>query len=75
VTAPTLLIVGELDPVVVDLNEQARVQMPGPTELVVIPGAGHLFEEPGALDQVARLAAEWFGRHLGSVEPADEGGG
>lgn len=74
VTAPTLLIVGELDPVVVELNAQARAQMSGPTEMVVIPGAGHLFEEPGALDQVARLAAEWFGRHLGSIEPADERG-
>ena len=66
VTAPTLLIVGELDPVVIVLNEQARAQMRCPTELVIIPGAGHLFEEPGALDHVARVAAEWFNRHFGT---------
>jgi putative phosphoribosyl transferase len=74
VTAPTLLIVGELDLVVIELNQQARAQMRVPTELVIIPSAGHLFEEPGALDQVARLAAEWFNRHFGPDEPkADPG--
>ena len=54
--------VGELDPAVIEQNAWARAQMHCPTELVTIPGAGHLFEEPGTLDQVARLAAEWFGR-------------
>jgi putative phosphoribosyl transferase len=69
VTAPTLLVVGELDRAVIELNQEARRQMRCPTELVVVPGAGHLFEEPGALDRVARLAGEWFGRHFVSEEP------
>jgi putative phosphoribosyl transferase len=64
VQAPTLLIVGGADPTVLELNRQAQARMRAPTELVVIPGATHLFEEPGALDQVARLAASWFKRHL-----------
>jgi putative phosphoribosyl transferase len=68
VTAPTLLIVGERDPVVIELNEQARGQMSGPTEVVIVPGASHLFEEPGALDEVARLAVDWFDRHFGAQD-------
>jgi predicted phosphoribosyltransferase/predicted alpha/beta-hydrolase family hydrolase len=64
VTAPTLLIVGGADPVVLDLNRQAKDLMPGDVEIAVVPGAGHLFEEPGALDQVADLAGDWFRRHL-----------
>jgi dienelactone hydrolase len=64
VRAPTLLIVGGADTAVIPLNEQARQQMRAPTELVFIPGATHLFEEPGALSEVARLAGEWFVRHL-----------
>ena len=64
VSAPTLLIVGELDPAVIELNEEAVRQMRSPVELVIVPGAGHLFEEPGSLDHVARLAGEWFGRHF-----------
>jgi putative phosphoribosyl transferase len=64
VTAPTLLLVGELDREVLELNRQAQAMLGGPSELKVIPGAGHLFEEPGTLEVVARLAAEWFGRHL-----------
>lgn len=64
VTAPTLLIVGGADPVVLDLNRQAQTRMRCPTRLVVVPGATHLFEEPGTLDEVARLAATWFGVHL-----------
>ncbi|GAB3258230.1 phosphoribosyltransferase family protein [Nocardioides dilutus] len=64
VTAPTLLIVGGADPVVLDLNRQAQTRMRCLTRLVVVPGATHLFEEPGTLDEVARLAATWFGAHL-----------
>jgi dienelactone hydrolase len=65
VTAPTLLIVGGLDDVVIDLNRQAYEQLRCEKELVIIPGATHLFEEPGTLEEAARLAAEWFGRWLG----------
>lgn len=68
VACPTLLIVGGLDDVVIGLNEQARARMSCPTQLVIVPGATHLFEEPGTLEQVARLAAEWFARHLAGVE-------
>jgi putative phosphoribosyl transferase len=57
-----------LDEVVIGLNEDARVYMRCPTELVIVPGATHLFEEPGTLEEVARLAAEWFARHLAGVE-------
>jgi putative phosphoribosyl transferase len=64
VQAPTLLIVGELDRVVIKLNEQARSQMRAVTELTIVPGATHLFEEPGTMEEVARLAGEWFVRHL-----------
>ncbi|MFJ8817526.1 phosphoribosyltransferase family protein [Amycolatopsis thermoflava] len=65
VTAPTLLVVGGLDKVVLDLNRRALAALRGESELVVVPGAGHLFEEePGALRRVARLAADWFTRHL-----------
>jgi putative phosphoribosyl transferase len=64
VTAPTLLIVGGADPEVIDMNRTARARMRSETELVVVRGAGHLFEEPGALEEVARLAAEWFTGHL-----------
>ena len=64
VRAPTLLIVGGLDLAVIDLNRQALAQLPGEKELVIVPGAGHLFEEPGALDQVLGLAIAWFIEHL-----------
>lgn len=70
VGCPTLLIVGGLDDVVIGLNEQARQDMRCVSELVIVPGATHLFEEPGTLEEVARLAAEWFGRHLAGVERA-----
>jgi putative phosphoribosyl transferase len=66
VRAPTLLIVGSLDTPVIELNRQALARMRCPRELAIVPGAGHLFEEPGALDQVITLAADWFIRH---VEP------
>jgi putative phosphoribosyl transferase len=65
VKAPTLLIVGGADPVVLDLNRQAMAQMHCVKELQVIPGATHLFEEPGALGKVARLARDWFLDKLG----------
>jgi len=60
VRAPTLLVVGGEDDAVIDLNEQARLQMRGEVQLEIIPGATHLFEEPGALERVAHLAADWF---------------
>src|SRR4051812_36494185 len=65
VRAPTLLIVGGDDEPVIALNEDALVQLGAPVkQLVIVPGASHLFEEPGKLEEVARLAAQWFGRHL-----------
>ena len=66
VSAPTLLIVGGRDTTVLDLNRQALGQMGDGHELEVVEGATHLFEEPGALDEVADLAAGWFVRHLGA---------
>jgi dienelactone hydrolase len=64
VKAPTLLIVGGEDQVVIELNQQARVQMKCECKIEIVPGATHLFEEPGALERVAKLAAEWFLRHI-----------
>jgi putative phosphoribosyl transferase len=64
VQAPTLLIVGSLDVHVVDLNRQASRQLAAPNQVEVVQGATHLFEEPGKLAEVARLAAGWFGDHL-----------
>jgi len=64
VTAPTLLIVGGLDAPVIALNKQAMQEMRAHTELAVVAGATHLFEEPGALDEVARLARDWFLKYL-----------
>jgi putative phosphoribosyl transferase len=65
VEAPTLLIVGGRDVEVLALNRRAQQRMRAPTRLEVVPEATHLFEEPGALDRVARLATEWFIGHLG----------
>jgi pimeloyl-ACP methyl ester carboxylesterase len=64
VTAPTLLIVGERDPEVLELNRQAQLALRCPNELAIVPGATHLFEEAGALEQVAMLATDWFVKHL-----------
>jgi dienelactone hydrolase len=64
VRAPTLLIVGGEDPIVIQLNEAALAQLRTEKRLVIIPGATHLFEEPGALDEVARLARDWFELYL-----------
>lgn len=64
VECPTLLIVGGADEPVIDLNRQALSALRGVRELVIVPGATHLFEEPGALEQVAAHAQNWFHRHL-----------
>ena len=66
VQAPTLLIVGGNDDIVIELNETARDQMRCEVNLEIIPGATHLFEEAGALEQVAKLASDWFVDHLGA---------
>ena len=67
VTAPTLLIVGARDTAVLDLNEQAHRLLRCPSRLEIVPDATHLFEEPGAMDTVAALAADWFTRHLSTI--------
>ena len=64
VKSPTLLIVGERDEEVLELNQEAFDMLDCEKELCVIPGAAHLFEEPGALEEVSRAAADWFGQHL-----------
>ncbi len=69
VKAPTLLIVGGEDRVVIGMNQRAFAEIAAPKELRIVPGASHLFEEPGTLEEVSRLAREWFRRHLGSAEP------
>ena len=72
VVAPTLLIVGGDDTPVIAMNRDAMQAMTGHRELEIVPGASHLFEEPGALERVAQLAREWFGAHLG-VRPGTPG--
>jgi putative phosphoribosyl transferase len=71
VRAPTLLIVGGHDEPVIELNRKAMRQMHGHVDLEIVPGATHLFEEPGTLEQVCELAAGWFARYLrgGTVPP------
>lgn len=64
VKSPTLLIVGGRDDVVIELNEQARERLKCEKLLTIVPGASHLFEEPGTLEKVAQLAAEWFLKYL-----------
>jgi putative phosphoribosyl transferase len=64
VHAPTLLIVGSEDTEVLDLNRQALAELECEKQLAIVPGATHLFEEPGTLEEAARLASEWFARHL-----------
>ena len=68
VQAPTLLIVGGNDDMVIDLNRMAYRALRGEKELKIIPGATHLFEEPGTLEQVAAAAAHWFERHLAAKD-------
>jgi len=70
---PTLLIVGEEDSVVIELNRQAMRRLEGEKCLAIIPGASHLFGEPGALEHVARLARDWFIRHLRSAPGREDG--
>ncbi len=62
--APTLLIVGGYDLEVLELNREAMAQMPCETQLKIVPGATHLFEEPGTLEQVVDVAGDWFAAHL-----------
>jgi putative phosphoribosyl transferase len=64
VTAPTLLVVGGRDDVVIELNERAFARLKEPKQLKIVAGATHLFEEPGALEQVSRLATDWFVKYL-----------
>jgi dienelactone hydrolase len=68
VTAPTLLIVGGEDTMVIELNKKALAELRGEKDLVIIPGATHLFEEPGALEAVAGLAKNWFLQYLSVAE-------
>src|SRR6266446_1542273 len=70
VKAPTLLIVGGEDDVVIDMNREAMAKMKCEVKLELVPGATHLFEEPGALESVAKLASEWFTRYLPALSAA-----
>jgi putative phosphoribosyl transferase len=72
VTAPTLLIVGGRDTQVLALNRRAQALLGGPSRLVVVPGAGHVFEEPGALERVAALARDCFVQHLATRAGASD---
>jgi dienelactone hydrolase len=67
VQSPTLLIVGGLDDIVIDLNREAYGKLKAEKHLAIVPAATHLFEEPGTLQEVARLAADWFKKHLGTA--------
>jgi hypothetical protein len=67
VKAATLLVVGGADREVIELNQQTLAELACEKRLAIIPGATHLFEEPGALDDVGHLAAYWFRNHLGGV--------
>ncbi len=61
---PTLLLVSACDEGVLELNQRAAAHMPGPTTLTIVPRATHLFEEPGTLEAVARMVADWLTHHL-----------
>lgn len=73
VKSPTLLIVGGLDAPVIELNEEAYARLRCEKDMRIVPGASHLFEEPGTLEEVARLAAGWFQKHLRPRSNAAEG--
>lgn len=75
VKAPTLLIVGGNDDVVIELNREAYDRLRCVKQLTIVPGATHLFEEPGTLGEVVRLAVDWFERHLAGDEPRKEKSG
>ena len=70
VRQPTLLIVGGHDEVVLDLNRDALRELRGEAQLEIVPGATHLFEEPGAMDRVAQSACAWFTRHVATAHPS-----
>ena len=74
VRAPTLLIVGSLDGSVIGMNRQAAARLQCEHRVEIVPGATHLFEEPGKLEEVARLARDWFQQHLGGAPPRPAGG-
>ena len=74
VSAPTLLIVGGHDEPVIEMNREAKARMTAPVQLEIVPGATHLFEEPGTLEEVQRLAGDWFTRYL-RVEPPQQPNG
>ena len=74
VAVPTLLIVGSEDTIVLERNRKALERLGGVKELAVVPGASHLFEEPGTLDQAAHHAAEWFGKYLKKDYEMADGG-
>jgi hypothetical protein len=67
-----LLIVGERDPTVIQLNRRALLRLGGEARLEIVPRATHLFEEPGTLEHVARVARDWFLRHLRRISPTAE---
>jgi putative phosphoribosyl transferase len=71
VAAPTLLIVGGQDGPVIDMNREAQARMHAEAELVIVPGAGHLFEEPGTLDRVIEHSRDWFQRHFRRVRAGE----
>ena len=73
--APTLLIVGGEDGIVVELNRESFAQLHCEKSLGIVPGATHLFEEPGALEQVMVLARDWFARHFATLRARDAGAG
>jgi pimeloyl-ACP methyl ester carboxylesterase len=75
VVAPTLLIVGAFDSEVLDLNRKAMERMKAEVRFEIVPGASHLFQEPGSLEAVSELAADWFIHHLDSVRPEPDHGG
>ena len=72
VKCPTLLIVGGLDDVVIHLNQEALAKLRCVKELRIIPGASHLFEEHGKLEQVAQISAQWFSKHMAGRDDARE---
>ncbi|MDZ7614082.1 MAG: hypothetical protein U5K51_10630 [Flavobacteriaceae bacterium] len=64
VSAPTLLIIGGRDQIVIELNKEAYTHLSGKRSLMIVPGATHLFEEPGTLEEVTRISSKWFKDHL-----------
>ncbi len=73
--APTLLIVGGRDSTVIEMNREALRRLQSEKKMVIVPGATHLFEEPGALEEVARLAAGWFKRHFNDYISSSDNSG